>query len=743
MDLGNLLEGSGRGAESQLSRSVSHPQVTSSLRPSESITSPIYNDDSAVGAGGRFVAQAATQSSPGDSWAGAISRLQTQVSLHADMLESHRRQVSGVEQAVVRLQQEMSQVMHVLQEVRGDIQANAASMLQGRQVASDLDLLATQVAAVSRKAHEVDGAKIQLDLISNHLRRLEDQSLSSARSGTIASVRDSLDPIVVPPQYSAAIPTTLPPMRTVPPTVDSPRPRAMAMPPIISSQTYSPQLQRRDRAMSASDSSRYPQPGLPSFRRAEQTAGTTLPMMWTEGSSVGAGLPLPPPPPPSQQSPAFLVGQYQDPAVGIDPQDSGWAAVNQPVKRSFDEQEISGYTQAGLVQGSPKRPRLAPIIPKNYNDSYVQSPVAIQPAARGQAVESFYGRSRSQSDISRPRSQGFQTSMPVPPGVYRFVPSSTDADGRPTWQAESDQAYTVHDSPPSTSRSRGRSGRGRGSGRGRSVKSDSTHSLEDRHEISGSSHGRSGWTTGIEESFYDPVQSVRVGVPITSSEHSEQRDYPATPVSGTGQDAFLAQADMLIGSSGKKSRTKPIRNADGILIRKDGRPDMRSVSSANNLRKVHAKREAGRAEGELSAPRSARSLAPAYSNSGSSEDPERRSGSSHSDTPSSPARTRDRDEQETEQNAVMGRRAAHSEQESIRDNPGSVEPDVGVSRSANQPVDEDTVMRDADVAPNEQRSESRLEPIIEQHTGELEAEGQGPNESTPAQAAEQRIDEEL
>lgn len=43
----------------------------------------------------------------------------------------------------------------------------------------------------------------------------------------------------------------------------------------------------------------------------------------------------------------------------------------------------------------------------------------------------------------------------------------------------------------------------------------------------------------------------------------------------------------------KKTRTKPIRNADGVLIRKDGRPDMRSQSSAANLRKVHARKEDG------------------------------------------------------------------------------------------------------------------------------------------------------
>lgn len=76
-------------------------------------------------------------------------------------------------------------------------------------------------------------------------------------------------------------------------------------------------------------------------------------------------------------------------------------------------------------------------------------------------------------------------------------------------------------------------------------------------------------------------------------------DYPATPVHGV-QDPF-----QLESGSNKKSRTKPIRNSEGVLIRKDGRPDMRSVSSANNLRKVHAKKEAERAETEGRTPTSA------------------------------------------------------------------------------------------------------------------------------------------
>lgn len=48
----------------------------------------------------------------------------------------------------------------------------------------------------------------------------------------------------------------------------------------------------------------------------------------------------------------------------------------------------------------------------------------------------------------------------------------------------------------------------------------------------------------------------------------------------------------------KKTRSKPIRNEDGILVRKDGRPDRRSQSSAANLRKVHARKEEQQRETE-------------------------------------------------------------------------------------------------------------------------------------------------
>lgn len=45
-----------------------------------------------------------------------------------------------------------------------------------------------------------------------------------------------------------------------------------------------------------------------------------------------------------------------------------------------------------------------------------------------------------------------------------------------------------------------------------------------------------------------------------------------------------------IHMSGKRTRQRPIRNSEGVLIRKDGKPDQRSISSAQNLKKFYNKK---------------------------------------------------------------------------------------------------------------------------------------------------------
>jgi len=94
--------------------------------------------------------------------------------------------------------------------------------------------------------------------------------------------------------------------------------------------------------------------------------------------------------------------------------------------------------------------------------------------------------------------------------------------------------------------------------------------------------------------------------PAGSPPESARRDLQQPPsstihaeyVPGGQAPETPTPASAAFGDASKKSRTKPVRNADGVLIRKDGRPDMRSVSSAMNLRKVHAKKEAERNNGK-------------------------------------------------------------------------------------------------------------------------------------------------
>ena len=54
----------------------------------------------------------------------------------------------------------------------------------------------------------------------------------------------------------------------------------------------------------------------------------------------------------------------------------------------------------------------------------------------------------------------------------------------------------------------------------------------------------------------------------------------------------------------KRTRQRPVRNEHGILIRKDGKPDQRSISSPQNLRKVHERRIAEQERGSQGSPQS-------------------------------------------------------------------------------------------------------------------------------------------
>ncbi|KAK3110683.1 hypothetical protein LTR53_014785, partial [Teratosphaeriaceae sp. CCFEE 6253] len=197
MDLGRVMEGGEWGAREPASR-----VAPSHFRAFEDTVQPGTRDP-------------APPTSSSDEWAGALHRLQAQVALNTNLLESHRRQVGDLEQAVGRLQHDMGGVVAVINDMRAELQARVALMEQARHDAGDLEVLAVQVATVTGKANEIDNLKMQLELLRNRVRRVEDHGSPGARPATSSTHREFHEgthpqhPLQPPPQVQH-----LPPMRT-------------------------------------------------------------------------------------------------------------------------------------------------------------------------------------------------------------------------------------------------------------------------------------------------------------------------------------------------------------------------------------------------------------------------------------------------------------------------------------------------------------------------------------------------
>lgn len=198
----------------------------------------------------------------------------------------------------------------------------------------------------------------------------------------------------------------------------------------------------------------------------------------------------------------------------------------------------------------------------------------------------------------------------------------------------------MHHNPERGGRNRGRRG-GRGQGR-RGRGGGGGVQLPESQQLGTPDWERSDWTGSqiSPNGYYHALHPYsprggrggllrRGGGGAGAPPHDTEHEYLETPIEGPHDPD--ESVDGQHASGGKKTRTKPIRNAEGVLIRKDGRPDMRSVSSANNLRKVHAKKEAERVDMEGRTPTSARSLAPADTYSDDEEE-------AHSATPGTPER---------------------------------------------------------------------------------------------------------
>jgi hypothetical protein len=266
-----------------------------------------------------------------------------------------------------------------------------------------------------------------------------------------------------------------------------------------------------------------------------------------------------------------------------------WATVNAGTKRTHANGTDSPQESVGPSIGSPgKRPKL----------------VAIEP--RGAYAGAAYAYEHADTDDSdAARMQTHRHTLPsqsmppnsVPstlPSQHHFIPYGTqDGPSDESWRPESQRVMSEVRTP----RARGRGG-GPGSRGGRVRKSMTVPHV---HAQGTPDWERDDWH-GVPDSqispdgYYSAARSGR-GIIRRGSGGSGRGGRPGS----SGRSVSLGLQGVSAGAEfglsvdpyahTKKTRTKPVRNADGVLIRKDGRPDMRSQSSAANLRKVHARKE--------------------------------------------------------------------------------------------------------------------------------------------------------
>jgi hypothetical protein len=574
----------------------------------------------------------------------AILRLEQQVSFNYNMIQNHDQQLQRVNDHVLRLQHEIGQIVGVVEEFRKEVITGrlpvAKSLEPGRYDPADVEVLANQIAAVTNKANEIENIKVSIELMKSRLKRIESVSATPGQqpAGLVGRPEQQYYEALRAQQLQQTQGHPPPPNRpgAALPAEHARQPGPHSGPPVLESQTSSGFHAAHERQPNATEQAQQAarQPG---FRAAEPLPPPTALSNWRPAENFPqSGAPTP-------QAHSHPLRSH--PTEAEPPAASGWAAVNQATKRPLDEH----HPQHEASQpGSPKRQKLAPLKPRSsFGDDHHNSPYA-QPA-HIEAAHQARGRIPSGDVPLQPHPPINAAPIPGQAGgnSYRFITSTGQPDQEP-WRAGEGDPNSRFD--PTTTSGTGR-GRGRGSrggrrgGRGRGGRSSSGAAEasplapeaavpEHAHNVQVPPEWREHQWTAAQQApsnghfsgqhAYSPIDPSRqpqpdLAVHTGGPQHhgipypaGHEHEFPATPIASNADPYSMAND---LDSANRKTRTKPIRNSDGVLIRKDGRPDMRSVSSANNLRKVHAKKEAEKAEMEGRTPTSGRSLAPANSSS--------------------------------------------------------------------------------------------------------------------------------
>jgi hypothetical protein len=549
--------------------------------------------------------------SPQDVKLDAIERLQTQISQNSSALTVQSRdmrryegslqhqeenlrgfqgqlhqqstEIRRVDEAVGRLQHEMRGIREMLEVLSREVQttreATGRGIIPGAPISAQdtaLELMASQVSVVSQKANEVDTLKITIEIMKNKIQRLEETAVAPPVQPELQSQQrpQVQQHTQQPAQQPAQQPSSQHAFQS---------PREVSAHPVQPSHAVQPYHSTPSSV--AHINNPHPGPRLQSFHSHGSHTSTVA-------------------------SPE--ISQRPEPTAT---QSSVWVTVNAGAKRAHTNGVDGPHDPIGQPLGSPKRPKLATLEPRAAFENAQGLPHVHQQHVYDNMDDDCDSRIQTQTHSHTLPSSHQPPREPLPESNLSsqhpqpaFVPYGTqDGPSDDSWPPESQRIVESR-----TPRGRGRGG-GPGSRGGRGRKSLPAHVQLgtpewEKEEWQGMTDAQAS-----PNEFYSPLGRSRGGGGIVrrgsggggpGSRGGRPPSSSGRPESRTGSRAVSLGRQgvtMGVGIAGmpgmdpyahtKKTRTKPIRNADGILIRKDGRPDMRSQSSAANLRKVHARKE--------------------------------------------------------------------------------------------------------------------------------------------------------
>lgn len=531
----------------------------------------------------------------------AITRLEQQVSFNYNNIQGLHQELKQVNEHVGRLQRDDLRLGRIL----------PRAMDQGLCDPTDVEVLATKLANITTKVNWVDKLETELQLTKQRLKRLETQIAIDAPglllSGAVSHAEQQHYEAMRAQQKKQKAPSH--PVPAMSPCVALHFEHGHTPAGVLESRPTPSFHPGQERHLGAHEQVQQGsrQPGI----RAVELHVPPPPNAAAALRDWRAAESYPPsgrPTPPSHNDPLRSHPPTPESHAG------GWTAVNisQVSKRPLGEHQ----PQRGSDQhGSPKRPKLTtfrPLKPRpSFDDAYHQCPYA-QQAQMNPARQTRGGVPSGENPI-QPHTH------PAPDqeatNSHRFVTSTGQPDSQETRRETNGDLnidiLSERSTTGATDRGERRGGRGRGrGGRGRlgptNISPPASETQEHVHKQillqRGQYHfapAHQATTNGhyLKQHTHSRVDAARPSPadPCVNTEmppHSrtysagQEHESGATPVASTIHPYGIAND---INPMNRKTRKKHIRNADGFLIRKDGRPDMRSVSSANNLRNSHRK----------------------------------------------------------------------------------------------------------------------------------------------------------